>query len=78
VFVLGGGFTSNRGVFGDKGKIDNMMCVTFGKTPETCYTGGGTGSVYIWNGTALLKTVAAHKGGPIFTICFAMDKVCVM
>ncbi|XP_013391678.1 echinoderm microtubule-associated protein-like 6 [Lingula anatina] len=63
----GGGFTANRGTFGTVGKLDSMMCITFGKTEDVCYTGGANGEVYIWQGVTLLKTVKAHEGP-----CFAM------
>ena len=49
------------------------MCVSYGKTPDVCYTGGGNGSIYIWVGQTLKKAVKAHEGP-----CFAMhslDKV---
>ena len=71
--LSGGGFTSNRGTFGNVSKLDTMMCVSYGKTPDVCYTGGGNGSIYIWVGQTLKKAVKAHEGP-----CFAMhslDKV---
>ena len=70
---LGGGFTSNRGTFGNVSKLDSMMCVSFGKTADICYTGGGNGSIYVWVGQTLSKVTKAHQGP-----CFAMhslDKV---
>ncbi len=68
----GGGFTSNRGIFGKNSEVQNMMCITFGKTPNVCYTGGGNGSIYMWIDQKLAKVIAAHDG-PIFGI-YAYDK----
>lgn len=70
---LGGGFTSNRGTFGNVSKLDTMMCVSFGRAPDICYTGGANGSIYVWSGLNLQRTIKAHEGP-----CFAMhslDKV---
>ncbi|CAF1474328.1 unnamed protein product, partial [Adineta steineri] len=73
----GGGMTSKQGVFGKiSGKTgkQNQMCVVFGKTVETCITGGSDGCIYIWNQTSLIrKTDAVHKG-PLFTITNVPDK----
>lgn len=44
-----------------------MMCITFGKTADLCYTGGGNGSIYIWKEQKLAKLIPAHNG-PIFAI----------
>ena len=44
-----------------------MMCITFSKTPNICYTGGGNGSIYLWTDNKLTKVIAAHNG-PIFAI----------
>ena len=59
---VGAGFTSNRGLFGKLSSVDNMMCITFGKTPELCYTGGSNGSIYVWKDANLVKLIPAHKG----------------
>ena len=72
-YFSGGGFTSSRGTFGNVAKLDTMTCITFGKTAETCYTGGENGNIYIWNDKNLAKAVKAHEGP-----CLAMhslDKV---
>ncbi|CAH1792746.1 unnamed protein product [Owenia fusiformis] len=66
----GGGFTSNRGTFGNVAKLDTMMCITYGKSPDLVYTGGGNGKVYIWSGNTLSKAVKAHDGP-----CFAMHSL---
>ena len=44
-----------------------MMCITFGKTPNVCYTGAGNGSIYMWVDQKLTKVIPAHNG-PIFAI----------
>ncbi|KAI0227896.1 Echinoderm microtubule-associated protein-like 6 [Lamellibrachia satsuma] len=62
----GGGFTSKRGTFGTVAKLDSMLCVTYGRTPDICYTGGSSGAVYVWVGLTLSKTIKAHEGP-----CFA-------
>ena len=72
-YFQGGGFTSNRGTFGNVGKLDTMMCVSYGKTGDVCFTGGGNGSIYMWIGTGLKKTIKAHEG-PVFAM-HALDKV---
>lgn len=64
---VGGGFTSNRGLFGNLSGVDNMMCITFGKTVDLCYTGGGNGSIYVWKDKKLAKLIKAHEG-PLFAI----------
>ncbi|XP_035687635.1 echinoderm microtubule-associated protein-like 6 isoform X3 [Branchiostoma floridae] len=68
----GGGFTSKRGTFGNIGKLDTMMCVAYGKTEDSVFSGGANGMVYMWQGTNLLKTVKAHDG-PVFAM-HALDK----
>ncbi len=74
----GGGVTSKQGVFGKvsakQGK-ENQMCVVYGKTVDSCITGGGDGCIYIWTGTNLTRRVDnAHKG-PLFAITAVQDKV---
>ena len=49
-----------------------MMCITFGKTPELCYTGASNGKIYVWTENKLSKLIEAHKG-PLFAI-YAHDK----
>ena len=49
-----------------------MMCITFGKLPELCYTGGANGSIYVWTNRVLTKIIPAHNG-PIFAI-YAHDQ----
>ncbi|CAF1944366.1 unnamed protein product [Rotaria magnacalcarata] len=73
----GGGMTSKQGVFGKaagkQGK-QNQMCVVFGKTVDSCITGGGDGSIYIWTGTALTKKIDDAHEGPLFAITAVQDK----
>ncbi len=69
---VGAGFTSNRGIFGKLSGVENMMCITFGKTADLCYTGGGNGSIYVWKDDKLVKLIPAHNG-PIFSI-YAHDQ----
>ena len=76
VVSIGGGFTSNRGTFGNVAKLDTMLCVAFGKTADIVYTGGGNGSIYVWVGLNLSKTIKANEGP-----CYAMhslDRVCFL
>ncbi|CAF1210286.1 unnamed protein product [Rotaria sordida] len=73
----GGGMTSKQGLFGKiagkQGK-QSQMCVVFGKTVDSCITGGGDGSIYIWTNTSLTRTIPdAHKG-PLFAIAAVQDK----
>lgn len=43
----GAGFTSQRGVFGDKGKQDTMLCCGFNKAGEA-FTGSASGAIYVY------------------------------
>ncbi len=74
----GGGMTSKQGLFGKaagkKGK-ENQMCVVFGKTVDSCITGGGDGGIYIWTHTTLARKVENAHEGPLFTITAVQDKV---
>ncbi|EGD80929.1 hypothetical protein PTSG_01512 [Salpingoeca rosetta] len=62
----GNGFSSKRGLFGKKGKVETMLCLTFGANGHT-YTGSSSGIVCIWSENTLERTVQAHKG-PLFAI----------
>ncbi|XP_072121311.1 echinoderm microtubule-associated protein-like 6 isoform X4 [Mobula birostris] len=68
----GGGLTSKRGVFGNMGKLETMMSVTYGQMEDMIFSGAASGDVYIWKNNILLKTVKAHDG-PIFAL-HALDK----
>lgn len=50
-----------------------MMCVSFGKAADMCYTGGAKGDIYVWVGLSLTKTIKAHEG-PLFAM-HSLDKV---
>jgi len=39
---------SQKGVFGDKGRITNFTSATF-DNEGNCYTAGANGSIYVWN-----------------------------
>ncbi|XP_078490103.1 echinoderm microtubule-associated protein-like 6 [Ciona intestinalis] len=66
---VGGGCTSHRGVFGNIGKLDTMLCLAYGKGGKV-YTGAANGQVYIWEGNNLMRTQKAHDGP-----CFAMHSL---
>ncbi|GFS05106.1 echinoderm microtubule-associated protein-like 6 [Elysia marginata] len=68
----GGGFTSNRGTMGQVAKLCDMMCVSYGKAQDICFSGGSDGNVFVWQGTTLQKTVKAHDG-PVFAM-HSLDK----
>jgi len=68
---VGGGMTSQRGVFGNAGKLDSMLCVAYGNQGNV-YSGAANGQVYIWKGRTLERTVKTHDG-PCFAI-HALDK----
>lgn len=74
----GGGMTSKQGIFGKsagkQGK-QNQMCVVFGKTADSCITGGGDGAIYIWTQTSLTRRVDKAHEGPLFAITAVQDKV---
>lgn len=69
----GGGFTSKRGIFGSVGKLETMMCVSYGRMEDLVFSGAATGDIFIWKEILLLKTVKAHDG-PVFAM-YALDKV---
>lgn len=62
----GAGFTSKRGIFGSKGKLDTMLSVAFRKGGNVV-SGSSGGLVYRWKGPNLVSTHKAHKG-PVFSI----------
>ena len=64
---VGGGFTSNRGLFGTLSKVENVLCITFGNNADVCYTGIGNGNIYYWLNQKLAKKIEAHNG-PVFSI----------
>ncbi|KAB0392183.1 hypothetical protein E2I00_008549 [Balaenoptera physalus] len=68
----GGGFTSKRGIFGSVGKLETMMCVSYGRMEDLVFSGAATGDIFIWKDVLLLKTVKAHDG-PVFAM-YALDK----
>uniref|UniRef100_A0A8D1EVV9 EMAP like 6 n=1 Tax=Sus scrofa TaxID=9823 RepID=A0A8D1EVV9_PIG len=68
----GGGFTSKRGIFGNVGKLETMMCVSYGRMEDLVFSGAATGDIFIWKDILLLKTVKAHDG-PVFAM-YALDK----
>ncbi|XP_030877785.1 echinoderm microtubule-associated protein-like 6, partial [Leptonychotes weddellii] len=68
----GGGFTSKRGIFGSAGKLETMMCVSYGRMEDLVFSGAATGDIFIWKDILLLKTVKAHDG-PVFAM-YALDK----
>jgi hypothetical protein len=45
--VAGGGLTTKRGTFGDKGKLDSMLCCTFTRDGRTL-SGAGNGLLYLY------------------------------
>ena len=72
--LLGGGFTSKRGIFGKKGESTTMLCVAFDKQQDVAHSGGANGLVYHWLGNQLTGTVKAHQGS-VFAM-LAVEKVC--
>lgn len=54
-------------------KLCDMMCVSYGKTADVCFSGGADGNIFIWNGLVLQKVVKAHDG-PVFAM-HSLDKV---
>lgn len=76
IHVTGGGFTSKRGTFGNIGKLETMMSVSYGRIEDLVFSGAATGDIYIWKDILLLKTVKAHDG-PVFAM-HALDKVFIL
>jgi WD40 repeat protein len=52
-----------------------MLCISYGKSADICYSGGSDGNVFVWNNNTLQKTVKAHEG-PLFAM-HSLDKVCI-
>lgn len=71
--ILGGGFTSTRGTFGNVSKSCDMLCVAFGRASDISFSGGSDGNVFIWKDSTLQKSVMAHEG-PLFAM-HSLDKV---
>lgn len=69
----GGGFTGERGQFGNVAKMETLLCIAFGKKANVAFTGAANGFVYVWNETKLVRVVEATKG-PCFAIV-TLDKV---
>ena len=66
---------SQKGVFGDKGRITNFTCATF-DLDGNCYTAGANGSVYLWNSSNQLeKEVKGVHTGEITAIAFEQGKL---
>ena len=55
-------------------KSCDMLCVSYGKTADICFSGGSDGNIFIWKESVLQKTVKAHEG-PLFAM-HSLDKVC--
>lgn len=68
----GGGLIFKRGTFGSAGKLETMMCVSYGRGEDLVFSGAATGDVFIWKDTLLLKTIKAHDG-PVFAM-YSLDK----
>ncbi|XP_034043528.1 echinoderm microtubule-associated protein-like 6 [Thalassophryne amazonica] len=68
----GGGLTFRRGIFGNLGKQETMMSVSYGRSEDLVFSGATNGDVYIWRDTSLIKTIKAHDG-PVFAMC-SLDK----
>ena len=62
----GNSFTSKRGIFGKLGKVETMLCLTFGSDGKT-YTGSASGKICVWEENQLVRVVNAQKG-PMFAI----------
>lgn len=58
---------------GQVAKLCDMMCVSFGKSADVCFSGGSDGNVFVWQGSNLQKTVKAHDG-PVFAM-HSLDRV---
>ncbi|KAK1171259.1 echinoderm microtubule-associated protein-like 6 isoform X3 [Acipenser oxyrinchus oxyrinchus] len=68
----GGGLVFKRGTLGSAGKLETMMCVSYGHVEDLVFSGAATGDVFIWKDTLLLKTIKAHDG-PVFAM-YSLDK----
>lgn len=58
---------------GKVAKLCDMLCVSYGKTADVCFSGGSDGNVFIWSGAVLQKVAKAHVG-PVFAM-HSLDKV---
>lgn len=67
----GGGVTTERGLFGRKGKIEAIIAAT--PLPDgTLLTGSASGRLYTWSGRQVSRAVRAHRGA-VYALSYDAD-----
>ncbi|KAK3717333.1 hypothetical protein QZH41_011562 [Actinostola sp. cb2023] len=63
--------------FGKAGTAATMLCVCHSPIDDLCFSGSDNGTVYVWQGTTLRRTVQAHKGAvcAMYSICQSKNEV---
>ncbi len=57
--IQGRNLNAKNGTIGTEGKFDPQLCAQYSKDGAVCFTGGLSGSIYIWNGNSS-KKLEAH------------------
>ena len=65
---MGNTLKSNRGIFGDKGSLQTVLCCTRENETGRVLTGTMDGSIYSWTGNELEVALANIAPGPIYSI----------
>ena len=65
--LIGNTLKSKRGIFGEKGHLQTVLCCAPGTQENEVITGTMDGGVYVWSGNELITTVNANQG-PIYSI----------
>ncbi|XP_037073170.1 echinoderm microtubule-associated protein-like 5 [Pollicipes pollicipes] len=67
----GGGLTWKRGVLGNLDNQDTMLCCTCSEDGVS-FSGGASGTVYVWENGRVSRTLKAHRG-PLYCITPLQD-----
>ena len=65
--LIGNTLKSNRGIFGQKGNLQTVLCCCPGNQENQIISGTMDGSVYVWNGNEL-ETTFKPSNGPLYSI----------
>ena len=66
--VMGNTLKSQRGIFGEKGALQTVLCCCRENETGRVLTGTMDGSIYAWNGNELEVALASIAPGPIYSI----------
>ena len=65
--LVGNTLKKNKGIFGNKGPIQSMLCVAFGEN-GVAYTGTLSGDIYAWAEGRLVKVYPRVHQGPVYAL----------